>query len=481
MDSDSRSGTPQPATRKTRTLTASQRERKRAADRKAHRQSRERTKNYIAHLEQLLDEAATAGTVANTDAHGTSTDTSTLLRRLKEDFDKIDRLKRSLEAVCEVAQAALEDASARTSTSTNNNTSSIRAATSALDPNDKTKDGTAGQTHGEDNGEPPIELGSDVLSDNLSSPPPFPQASGCVNLTSTDLTVLDMPFDTPRSDDASGGWERNVDMALVDYHYSPRSIWTLLGQFTDSALRSQAAVTSLTTITPDLARDTDILIRAVLHGWDVAAGDYWLDMTWQTLRQTDQQLLSDYHERPAERLAILYVMRLQLHTLTPRNRPSQKFINHPPHAAYYVWPGFREHLLVWPDRYSSNNLLDHLRSNFRFLWPYEPQGLYVWDRFSGTYSFSSDFSQRIEDIRCWTVQPDFFTLYPELQSEIPVFNGRASFILPSCGANFALSLLTPATETIPELRSSEDAATSQGHSNAMSWQLFPDAASMFRM
>lgn len=103
-------------------------------------------------------------------------------------------------------------------------------------------------------------------------------------------------------------------------------------------------------------------------------------------------------------------------------------------------PGFREHLLVWPDRYSNDNILEHLRSHFRFLWPHGPQDLYVLDRYSGTYTFSMDFSRRLEDIRCWTVQTDFFTLYPELQNEIPVFNSRPSSIFPTDSTNIAFSL-----------------------------------------
>ncbi|OJD14485.1 hypothetical protein AJ78_05169 [Emergomyces pasteurianus Ep9510] len=500
MDSDSRSGTPRLAVTKTRTLTPSQRERKRAADRKAHRQSREKTKNYIAHLERLLDEAASADTsAAASNGTATSTDPSfTFLHRLKHDFNEIDRLKKSLATICEVAQTALVDASAIASTKTKKSTDPARpqltsgpTTTSGSGPNDTVKSSTSQPLPGESNGEPLIELVSEDLSDNFASPASFSQFSGGLNSTSTDLTVLDMPFGTPKSDAAGNGWERNVHIALVDYHCSPRTIFALLGQFTCVALQSPTAATSPTMIAPDLVRDTDLIVRAVLHGWDVIAGDHCLDMSWQTLKQTDQQLLTIYHNRPAERLAILYVMRLQLHHIltgeylpgTPnflRARPSQKFINHPPHAAYYVWPGFREHLLVWPDRYSSDNLLQHLRSNFRFLWPYESQDLYVWDSFSGTYSFSADFSQRVEDIRCWTVQTNFFTLYPELRSEIPVFNERPSFIFPPCNTNFAFSLLTPAPGTMPELCSLEDTATSQSDSHASPWQLSLDSSATFR-
>lgn len=103
------------------------------------------------------------------------------------------------------------------------------------------------------------------------------------------------------------------------------------------------------------------------------------------------------------------------------NRPSQKFIHHLPHVEYYVWPGFREHLLVWPDKYCNDAALLHLRAHFQFLWPHSPHDLYTFDASNNTYAFAEEFLQRAEDIRCWTVSTDFFASYPELRGEMPVF------------------------------------------------------------
>lgn len=350
MDADSRSVSRQKGTAKTktktkantRTLTPTQRERKRAADRKAHRHSREKTKNYIAHLERLLG--------ATTSENDSST--STFLQRLNHDFNEIDRLKKSLSAICEIAQAALEDGNASGGTGTHPN----RAFDSS--PDDSAKNGGLqlyGDGDGDGNGDKDGDKGRDsdedgaragdrhgagdgdghgqghgILPAEVAAPDLFDTFLSGLN--PMDLTVPDVLFDAPNYNTTTAtaaGWERNAHMPLIDYHYLPRSIWTSLGNFTSSALQTPVAATAPTTAAPDLARDTDTIVRAVLHGWDTTAAEHWLDMTWQTLQQTDQQLLSGYYG-PTERLAILYVMRLQLHVshLSVEETRSSRFPQH---------------------------------------------------------------------------------------------------------------------------------------------------------
>ncbi|KMU76759.1 hypothetical protein CISG_05902 [Coccidioides immitis RMSCC 3703] len=50
-----------------------------------------------------------------------------------------------------------------------------------------------------------------------------------------------------------------------------------------------------------------------MQGWNVVLTEHRLDTTWQVLQHTDQQLLPTYGT--AQRLAVLYVMKLQLHYL----------------------------------------------------------------------------------------------------------------------------------------------------------------------
>lgn len=86
---------------------------------------------------------------------------------------------------------------------------------------------------------------------------------------------------------------------------------------------------------------------------------------------------------------------------------------------YCYRPGFREHLLVWPQKYSGNKCLAYMRSCFRFSWSLDQQSLYTWNTRTGMYSLSTEFSKRVKDLQCWTVQRRFFDAYPELRGEIP--------------------------------------------------------------
>lgn len=41
---------------------------------------------------------------------------------------------------------------------------------------------------------------------------------------------------------------------------------------------------------------------------------------------------------------------------------------------------------------------------------------------TGLYSYSPAFTERQQDLRCWTMRSDFFEKFPELRSDIPAFN-----------------------------------------------------------
>lgn len=58
---------------------------------------------------------------------------------------------------------------------------------------------------------------------------------------------------------------------------------------------------------PDADDDEDLLIRAILHGWDAAQSEHTFDTGWQFLQIVDEGLF--YRNGPVERVAILRVMR----------------------------------------------------------------------------------------------------------------------------------------------------------------------------
>ncbi|KAK2734498.1 hypothetical protein FQN57_001662 [Myotisia sp. PD_48] len=421
---------PAAPTTKPRTLTPSQRERKRAADRKSHRQSRAKTKNYVAHLERLLQDTTSS-------AGGDTDRTSKLLNRLNQNFTRINQLAESLASIREIAQSALDDVGNELSHDT----------VSATPNNNTADDNQAAQSHG-------IEASADGTSPSVTWP-----SLDFLDLEAFDLAVnrLSQPASLPQPPSPNIA-DFDASLSLFDVpamyknqltqpslpcmHSSTDSkvIWTEVAKFTSNALQSSYA--------SDLARDVDMLVMAVMHGWDHVPSEYRLDTTWQVLEHCDQHF-SNYGA--AGRLAILYLMRLQLHHIrtgeylhgTPsfmRARPSQKFINHLPNVEFYTWPGFREYLLFWPDKYSSDMSLSTLRSHFRFLWPHSPQDSYIWDSSRGGYSLSEELLRRISDIRCWTVHSDFFEQFPELRGDIPAFSSIPSNI----STNFRIPTQTQA-------------------------------------
>jgi hypothetical protein len=60
-------------------------------------------------------------------------------------------------------------------------------------------------------------------------------------------------------------------------------------------------------------------------------------------------------------------------------------------------------------------------TNFRFLWPFEPEHIYSRNPDTGRYSFSDQFIRRTEDISCWTMHNDYFDALPDLRGDIPGF------------------------------------------------------------
>lgn len=99
-------------------------------------------------------------------------------------------------------------------------------------------------------------------------------------------------------------------------------------------------------------------------------------------------------------------------------------VSHRPAAFSLNRPGFREHLFVWPEKYSGDECLAFMRSCFRFIWSSDLQNLYTWNIFTGLYTLSAEFTERLYNLQCWTVERRFFQIYPELQGEIPVYDAE---------------------------------------------------------
>jgi len=78
---------------------------------------------------------------------------------------------------------------------------------------------------------------------------------------------------------------------------------------------SKAQTSVTTSMEPEI--DADVSIRAIIYGWHAAEQSHSLDQVWQLLRQIDQKVF--FCCGPVERLAILRILRLKIQVNTPQN------------------------------------------------------------------------------------------------------------------------------------------------------------------
>ncbi|KAF7191660.1 hypothetical protein HII31_07162, partial [Pseudocercospora fuligena] len=173
----------------------------------------------------------------------------------------------------------------------------------------------------------------------------------------------------------------------------------------------------------------DILVRAVLHGWGAVAGNALLHPSLQMLRRVDESMFRPVPK--TERLAMLRAMHLllQYHTdptaerharLPPwyTYRPSQH-IAHTYAIDYWAWPHFRQRFILDEHVYCGNGFFRMYQDEMRLLWPFEFRDCFTHDLETDRYKPSRLFDERINNINCWTMGPDFFSEFPELSGVIP--------------------------------------------------------------
>lgn len=183
----------------------------------------------------------------------------------------------------------------------------------------------------------------------------------------------------------------------------------------------------------------DVLICAMVEGWDAAATHAPLHPSLDMLRRIDQATFQPIGK--TERLAMLRAMHLliQYHTQPCTERykrlPSWYLYrpgHHIPHTYaidYWAWPLFRHRFITDQDVYCGNDFWYVYQSQLRLLWPFEFRDCYTHDLETDRYKTSSLFDERINDIKCWTMEYDFFQRFPELSSAIPVAIGQVPRLL----------------------------------------------------
>lgn len=179
----------------------------------------------------------------------------------------------------------------------------------------------------------------------------------------------------------------------------------------------------------DLASE-DILIRAVLEGWDSVAAHTELPASWRIMRRLDEQIFCKAGGK--ERLAMLKTLHLMLQyhrdpsadrraKIPPwyLQRPSQSAQPHAYAINYFVWPGLRERFVFDQHKYCNNLFATMFQACLQILWPYDFRDCFAqrWD--TGQYDLSPAFRDTISDITKWTMRPEMFQQFPELRCDIP--------------------------------------------------------------
>ena len=432
--------------KRTLKLTTSQRERKRAIDREAQRSIRLKTKNYIAHLENLVSIMENGGSTAGINHDGKAVDAKSvpenenerardLLSQLRQSEEEIVRLKDMLSGVQRLInqtgiaideselqwltlsasynadsvtrarhsfQAGAQDSLESCASVYSHSSDSSTVAELAFRPQDPQNPGeafAAVYNSGALGSQPYILQKQDVYNGTrmLSAPTARPERP------------TSEPADAPHGRDEADLFcllDREINRVLAGGHQS----------FTNQPL------------------DEDIVVRAVLHGWSDVQDEYLLDKGWQALRCIDQAIFREYGV--VERMAILSMMRLKLLHQTNTNpqylEPLPSFLERTPREdaealkanpviEIFVWPGLRA-CLCQNKRYINHKVADVFKRSFKFVWPFNTSDAYAKDYSTQLYSITPMFKQRQWDLRSWAMRRDFFAHASDLSGLIPVYD-----------------------------------------------------------
>ncbi|RDW79748.1 hypothetical protein BP6252_04386 [Coleophoma cylindrospora] len=179
----------------------------------------------------------------------------------------------------------------------------------------------------------------------------------------------------------------------------------------------------------------DVLVRAIVDGWESVEPELAQFPSWQMLRKIDEEMFWSCSK--VARLAIMRAMGLLIAyhaTNTPdraakvpwwffrEHLPLQAPVPHSYAVEFLAWPALRKRIVFSQHRYCANTFWDLFRANFCVVWPYELRDCFTRDRQTGAYRISPAFDTQLQDIRTWSMGRQFFQEYPELYNDIPATN-----------------------------------------------------------
>lgn len=88
--------------------------------------------------------------------------------------------------------------------------------------------------------------------------------------------------------------------------------------------------------------------------------------------------------------------------------------------------GLRERAVLCHGMTRSNQFWREVIHLFEFNWPYTTEMPYEFDPRSNIYRFTGAYENRVRDIRCWNMHPQFFKSFPDTFDDIV----PSSFVAP---------------------------------------------------
>jgi hypothetical protein len=409
---------PQAQKGRKRNLTPAQLAHKRELDRRAQRTNREKTKNRIAHLENLVESL-----------RGSDDKTITFIEQIDQQKSEIERLQGLLNGIehmassgktSQISVAAQPVATIQRANSANSESSDNGAGTVIVIKSETEAELDQPEPDGEDD------------AAQLDSPQPTLNASALADPDNPDVP----PAQSKYHQLASRQSLTQMATEIVSNSTADGMMWAL------AAILLRHILANVPPSAIDFEHDDDIAIRAIFEGWGSVTERYPLDQGWQWLKEVDERIY--FHRGEPFRLMHLRNCRLIFLRQMFRGgewdsrvpaffapRPAEQNMDHDPLIEYFPWPGLRERMVFSPTAFATTKFMDNLRHEVNFLWSNNPHGLYDWDPISQQYSFSDMYHTRIVDIRCYPATADFFSNFPDLKTDIPSCPNALRNIRPS--------------------------------------------------
>ncbi|KUJ07683.1 uncharacterized protein LY89DRAFT_742453 [Mollisia scopiformis] len=455
-----------------------QRERKRALDRKAQRASREKTRSYIAHLErtvQILSERN--GTAAANE----------LLEEISKLHVEVDRLKKIIEGIrcllgvdlheAPVTKRPSSQSSVRDSTSSNrpipDESGLCEVRSPSADPSHlqkvETQDGSAWTTNIIDEElavNEHIEGVNEDISQRGSTETYHITQRPARNLDWMDFDETDPNISARSQNILHHGSLPSIMRSLTPTlpEYEPCEVWKKA-----NAIYARIFNFDRQKIAEADQIDGGSLVRVVKDGWNSLSVVERSNPVIEILREVDQYLFWDLD--PVTKVANLYKSMLilkyyfnagshNLEKMPEWQRPvqSQKSKRHPLAIDFFPWPALRDRLVRQHNYYfGTTDFSVNYRHHFKFSWPFNFDDIYAYDHKNRSYQLSPLFERYHQDVRCWSLQKAFFDKFPEFIGEISAFEDEVSKLPASSIPGYRLSPARDRAATFQEAPNARNA------------------------